>query len=698
MELEEFRKDLIETVRARAESSHDFNRAAFVDEVGERLSDAEEFTDFQACRYEGVSGRKKLKIDGYAFDEADNSLALLVANFSNEDVMPTFNASEALKSFTMLRGFLEEALQGKLTDGSTEDEVIEESQPAYGLACDLMDWHAKVTKYRFYLASDSQLKARAKDWPEDNIDGTPTEFHIWDVARFHTAYASATGRDELVVEFDKFGSKGLPCLAAAQSEGDYQAYLCMIPGVTLAGIYDQYGSRLLEGNVRTFLTTKGKVNAKIQQTIKNQPEMFFAYNNGIAATAENIVLEKTSSGMQIVSATNLQIVNGGQTTASLALAGRGAVGKRDGVDLSKVMVQMKLSVLPPDKAGELIPDIARYANSQNKVSDADFFANHPFHIRLEEFSRRLFASPAGGAQHGTHWFYERARGQYVNEQAKMTPAQKNQFKLLNPRAQLLTKTDIAKYENTWREMPSRVSMGAQKNFVHFSESITKSWASDEKQFNEEYFRNLIAIGILFRRTETLVKQQVWYQGGYRANIVTYTLAKLHNMISEQALGQQMDLRIIWDKQVVPAAVLEQITLIAKRVFEILTDPNRPKDNVTEWAKVQACWDQVKSDDIQLTSAMLASLQDLRVVTKAVKKAMDDQKTDNGIAVQISVVNVPGSEWGRMREWAIKESLLSPKQSDLLRLASKIPFKLPTEKQCVELWKLHGNLLTLGYVK
>lgn len=692
MELDEFRMDLLETVRARAESNLDFNRAGFVEEVGERLSDAEVFADFVACRFEGVSGKKKLKIDGYAFDEADNSLALLVANFSNDDLMPTFNAAEAVKAFGMLRAFVEESLRGKLTDGS-----LEESHPAHGLASALMEWHSKVTRYRFYLASDGQLKTQAKDWPEASIDGTPTEFHIWDITRFHTAYISATGRDELVVEFAEFGDQGLPCLIAAQAEGDYQAYLCMIPGVILAGIYDLYGSRLLEGNVRSFLSTRGKVNAKIQQTIRNQPEMFFAFNNGIAATAEDVVLEKTSSGIQIVSAKNLQIVNGGQTTASLAMAGRGTPGK-PGADLSKVMVQMKLSVLPTDKAGMLIPEIARYANSQNKVSDADFFANHPYHIRLEEFSRRLFASPAGGVQHGTHWFYERARGQYVNEQAKLTPPQKRQFGLQNPKSQLLTKTDVAKFENTWRGMPNKVSMGAQKNFILFAESIAKSWTEDEKQFNEDYFRNLIALAILFRRTESLVKQQDWYQGGYRANIVTYTLAKLHDMITEQSPSQRMDLRGIWGAQSVPTAVVDQIIVIAKRVFEKLTDPNRPKDNVTEWAKMQACWDQIKSEDIRLSSPVLATLQDLSVVSDAAKQAKKVQSTDNGIATQVAVLNVPGSQWGHMRAWADEKKLLTAKQSSLLYLASQIPLKLPTEKQCPQIWELYEMLVDEGYVK
>lgn len=691
MTLEEFRKDLLENVRVRAESNLDFNRVGFVEDVGQRLSDAEEFVDFVVCRFEGVIGKKNLKLDGYSFDEADNSLALLIVDYSNDDDAPSFNTADATKAFGMLRAFVEEALKGKLSDGS-----IEESQPAHGFACDLMNWQSKITKYRFYLVSDGLLKSRAKDWPEEHLNGVGTEFHIWDVARLHTAYISATGRDELIVDFNEFGG-GLPCLKAAESKGDYQAYLCMIPGVSLAQVYEKYGSRLLEGNVRTFLSIKGKVNAKIQVTIRNQPEMFFAYNNGIAATAEDVVIEQSEAGLKIVSAKNLQIVNGGQTTASLAIAARGTAGKKDAVDLSLVMVQMKLSVLPSEKAGELIPEIARYSNSQNKVSDADFFANHPYHIRLEEFSRRIFTPPAMGTQYGTHWFYERARGQYLNEQAKLTPAQKRQFLIQNPRAQMLTKTDIAKIQNTWKEFPHKVSLGAQKSFMYFSELITKNWTSDESQFNEEYFKSNVALAILFRKTEALISSQDWYQGGYRANIVTYTLAKLHNMISEQALGKQMDLRAIWDKQSVSVVVQDQITIIAKHILDLLTDEDRPKDNVTEWAKMQLCWDSVKEFEIPLSTGMMNSLQDIRELMNESKKASENQKQDNSITAQIAVIAVDGREWTRMRDWAIKNNLLNPKKLDLLKVATQIPLKIPSEKQCLLIRQIQKQLISDGYI-
>ena len=339
----------------------------------------------------------------------------------------------------------------------------------------------------------------------------------------------------------------------------------------------------------------------------------------------------------------------------------------------------------------------RYANSQNKVSDADFFSNHPYHVRLEEFSRRIFSPSTGGAQHGTHWFYERARGQYLNEQAKLTGAEKSKFTLQNPRKQLFSKTDVAKLENTWRELPHKVSMGAQKNFMVFADVIAKAWTADGKMFNEDYYKSIVALAIMFRQTESLVSQQEWYQGGYRANIVTYSLAKLHNMVSEQALGKQLNLRSVWDKQSVTGPLLLQIELITKNVFEVLTDSDRPKENVTEWAKMQACWDQVRELSLGFVSGFIESLQDLRSNVDEIGASKELQKTDDGIAIQISVIETPSFEWSRMLAWGLRGGALTPKQASLLKIAAQIPNKLPTEKQCTEIWKIRASLVDQGYI-
>ena len=686
MESDEFRKQFLEATQAGAEARETFLGEIFVEEVGNRLAEAEEVSDLEVCRFEGAGAKgRKLRVDGYSFDDADGSLLLLVADFDGEEQARSIGQADAKKSFGALRAFVEEAIAGRLTDGS-----IEESTPGFGLASDIRSRFEGVTRFRFYLATDGVLSTRVKDWPEEDLAGIPTEFHIWDMSRFHRAFQSATGRDDLDVDFAAFGGVGLSCLKAGAAEGEYEAYLCMIPGSVLAEVYEQYGSRLLEGNVRSFLSTKTKVNAGILRTIRDQPEMFFAYNNGIAATAESIELGESDAGERILKATNLQIVNGGQTTAALATCRRG------GADLSRIYVQMKLSVVPGERSEELIPFIARYANYQNKVSEADFFSNHPFHIRMEEFSRRLTTPAIGGRQYGTHWFYERARGQYVNEQSKMTKPKRTQFQLQNPRAQLFNKTDVAKLENTWQGIPHKVSLGAQKNFVLFASFVAQKWEEDNTQFNEEYFRRVVALAILFRNTERLVSAQPWYQGGYRANIVTYTLAKLSDLIAREAPRRELDLRTIWERQAVPAEVEALLVEISKGVFHVLTSPDAGVQNVTEWAKKEACWTRTKELRVVLSEEFLSKLVSKDEVRTARKDAAKMQIVDSGIAAQSEVVKISGGEWKKMKIWAEAHHVVTPKESQFLDLATAIPRKLPTDKQSQVILEIRNKIIGEGY--
>ncbi|WP_349570955.1 AIPR family protein [Azotobacter salinestris] len=693
MEIDVFRTELLESVRANALAYNDSFHSSFVSNAGERLVEAEELSDFQSCHFEGIgSNGRKLLVDGYAFDEADNSLALVVANFLGDEENSRLDPIDIKRHFGMLKAFIEESAKGVLTSGGKYS--IEESEPGFGLASDLKSWMGKVDRFRLYLISDGELSEimRSRDFPEEEINGVPTEFRIWDIIRFHRAYESATGRDNLVVDLTMGNGAGLQFLRAGGTPDEYDAYLCMIPGETLAKVYDRYGSRMLEGNIRSFLSLKGDVNKQIRNTILNKPTMFFAYNNGISATAEAVEFGMGPNGPTIVSATNLQIVNGGQTTASLALALR-----KDSADLSAVHVQMKLSVLPPESAAEMIPHIARYANSQNKVNEADFFSNHAYHVRLEEFSRRIWAPAIGGSQHQTHWFYERTRGQYLNEQSKLSRAEKNRFQLQSPRKQLLTKTDIAKLENTWRCMPQVVSLGSQKNFREFAKWISQRWEQNNAVFHEHYFRQLVALAILFRFTERFVTEQPWYQaGGYRANLVTYSLAKLKRIIDTQGDGMVLDLAKVWDSQSVPQELARQIAVISKEVAGVLTSSERLKENVTEWAKMQACWARVEQLDIPLVNELRERLVNPEVEASAQSQAKRQQIQDQGINVQMAVVALGGAKWAKICQWGKSRKLLSPKESSLLSLAASIPNKFPsTDKQYAKIWEIRNRLMKEG---
>lgn len=408
-----FRDEWIAALSKAASDEGETEATTFVDDSGRRLTEAEEFDDFQRCRFaRSVPGQDPMRIDGYAFDEADGSLALVITDFCGAPEMPSIAVEEARALFNLAESYAAAALAGGLSrEGNAAGD------PGIGLAADIVRQQPGISRLRLYLVTD-----RLADFAGDSFDGRalagiPVELHAWDVARFNKAWASDSGRDDLEVDFRDSSGKGIAALHAGSAE-DYEGFLCTVSGAMLASIYERHGSRLLEGNVRSFLSTKGKINTGIQQTIAEKPAMFFAYNNGIAATAEAVEFDEESS--RIVRAVNLQIVNGGQTTASLAAA------SRLGHDLSKVWVQMKLSVLPPARAANLIPLIARFANSQNKVNESDFFANHPYHLRLEQLSKQVLA-PAFAGDVPTRWYYERSRGQYVNDQKNLSTKSGKEF-------------------------------------------------------------------------------------------------------------------------------------------------------------------------------------------------------------------------------------------------------------------------------
>jgi len=690
MNLEEFRKEILENVAAHAAANQEFRHSAFVEHCLRLLEDADEVADVITSFYRGTGSKNRNSgADAYSVDEADGSMRLFIADFGGEAEAGSLTHTDARAWFSRLQTFCEDAFSGKSV------REFEESTPAFALASVLSQTQSTITRLRFYLLTDSIISTRIRDLPEMNISGIPTDLHIWDVSRFFRVFESRTGRDELEVDFVSLLPGGLQCIAASVDSTQYEAYLCVIPGDALAAIYETYGSRLLEGNVRSFLTVRGKVNKGIRNTILQCPEMFFAFNNGIACTATSVETEHTKDGFRILKAKDLQIVNGAQTTASLASA-----HGNDRATLKSVFVQMKLSVIPPEQAGEVIPQISRCANSQNKVSEADFFSNHEFHRRIEQIARRLWAPAAGGAQFETHWFYERARGQYLNEQSRLTPAERKKFVLLNPRHQVITKTDLAKFENTWRQLPHNVSQGAQKNFLAFSNFASDEWTRNSDQFNDDYFKRLVGKALLFRTTEKIVTEQPWYQGGYRANIVTYAISKLVNMIQQQAPTYVFDLRQLWSQQLVPAPLISAIELIAKAVFEVIVTPDVALQNVTEWCKKELCWKRTMEAQVQfdvtrkLRSLLIEKENDLELQRSSRK----EQRVDNGIENQQLVLQLGSSYWSKARKWASEQAITSPDEDGILAVAAAMPRKLPTEKQSWRLIQIKEKLELEGFPK
>jgi hypothetical protein len=693
MNVEDFRSDWVGNLRVAAEANQSDPHSEFVIDAVDQLQEAEEVENVELGYFEGIGPKgTKLVIDGYAFDSVDKSCVLLISDFSNSDQLETLTPSDIDRLYNRMHFLVEAALSGYIIDNK-----FEESTTGYSFAVEVnrLFKNGEISKFRFYILTDKKLSERVKNIQKSPIAGKKVDLNAWDINRFFHLYTSAQGKEEIEIDSSSLAGGGIPYVSATDGE-DYSAYLAVVPGQFLADTYLQYGSRLLEGNVRSFLSIRGKVNKAIRGTILQEPDMFFAYNNGIAATASAIETSVENNIAVITRINDMQIINGGQTTASIANA-----VIQDKANLEGVFIPMKLSVVDHDKAKEMIPIISRSANSQNKVDEADFFSNHPYHIRIEEYSRRVLAPPVDGNQYQTAWFYERARGQYVQEQMKLTRSERIRYQLKNPKAQLLRKVDVAKFINSYEQKPHIVSRGAQFNMRNFAESIDRQWKVSDQgaDFSEFYWKKLIALAIVFKTTERIVSNQQWYQEikAYRANIVTYSIAVIMNQITKKHKEKTIDFLRIWNSQSIPAELESQLIKTTKEVFDFITRDDRTTLNVTEWAKKEECWKRAEVFDFTLLSNFTNTL--ISTGDEQVEKviAQKEQKVSNQISAEIELINLGSDYWKKVLDFGRNDRLLSEMEDGLLNVAASFETtgRIPSDKQAKLIMQIRNRLYDEG---
>lgn len=688
MTFEEFAQRAYE--EAEFNSSYDgiSLKEAYINYVTEIMMDAEEIDDFNYLYFEGFGkNNKSIRIDGYSYSELDECLNIFVCT----DI--TYGHEGNLTQ-TKIKEFFQRAVNF-VAEASYIIETCEESSPGYGLAYDITNKYKNIKRYRFYIITDMPLSERVKNVKSGDINGIEVNYNVWDIKRVYELFESSQIKEDITIDMKKYAEKGIPCLLANSNE-NYYSYLCNVPGLLLANIYNEYGSRLLEGNVRSFLQLKGNANKNIRNTILNDPEMFFAYNNGIAGTASEVTVESIEGQRYITSIKSLQIVNGGQTTASLARAL--LKDKKDGSEesIKKVFVPMKLSVVSEVKAAEMIPNIACFANSQNKISDSDLFSNHPFHIRLEKISRSTIAPAVDGKQYGTYWYYERAAGQYRQETYKMKESEKNKFEEKNPSKQMFKKTDLAKYWNVWNLKPHIASKGGQSAFREFATYVSKQWSEDESAINKVFFQNVVSIIIIWKNAEKIIKNQDWFNS-YRANIVAYTISMIFNKVKKEYPSYTIDLNSIWQRQNISKAWEKEIAYVSKLAYDHLTKEDREVENVTEWAKRESCWDSAKKIKFDLFNDFVEELEDLDIQKNAEKQGKKDQKLMNGIDAQTFVYNYGVDKWKKLAEWNKTHRVLSPVELSFVDAAISIEKnRIPTEKQCPKIIQVLNKARENGY--
>ncbi len=690
MEIEEFRKEMLYEIENNSLINISDDTTEFMAMYVKLLIDIEEILDVDLYDVEVIGPRNRRgRIDGITLDESDNTLRLFVCDFSGAPNIESLTTTDASNSVKRVTNYLEFSIDDYIT------ENCDESSQANQAAQLLKELFNNTYKIIIYVLTD---KIVTRDLNVNHIGkfkGKNIEVRIYDIEKYYNNIMSTREREKLEINVSEFGHDGIYAVKALEStEEEYSSYLGVINGDLLAKLYIKYGSRLLEGNVRSFLSVRGKINKGIRNTIKNEPELFFAYNNGIAATATDIEVVENENGLVITKLTDFQIINGGQTTASIA----NAVIK-DKLVVERVQVPIKLSILSSDRANEMIPNIARYANSQNKVEESDFFSNSPFHRRFEELSRKILAPSKQNEIYDTVWYYERAKGQYTQEQMKLSRAQVTKFKKRYPKNQVINKVQLAKYLMTYERKPEIVSKGNQRNMREFAKIIEKQWEKNSNEFNKYYFQKSIAIAIMFKETEKLVSSEDWYKSikAYRMNIVTYSLALIFDQVDKLGhKGLGFDFLRVWKKQDLYPALRRQIKILAYEVFEFITRDDRLTLNVTEWCKKEICWKRALKENWTFTDEFIQSLISLDEEKNREDSGKKEQKQLAGIEAQTHVINMGSDYWKDGLEYGKKLGVLS--EIDISFLFSALDFtkKIPSEKQSIKICSIEEKLKNEGY--
>jgi len=535
-------------------------------------------------------GRNHFAIDGYDIDEDDGLMTIVAVVDSHASIeldrpwpevtCPKKDLDMAIK---MMLGAIDSISKG-------EDPALDESDPAHDLIRSLRtEYRADNGRVTCCILTTGSVTSQGASVASDSS----VRIAVWDADRL--VRTRKNGREQLVANFQTIG--GLPCLVSDHEaneiqEGRVGVLITKVPGQFLASLYEEYRMRLMERNVRAFLQFTGKVNKGIRETIRTEPEHFLSFNNGISVTASKVTLRKSAEGTyHLLSADDFQIVNGGQTTASIARCVR-----EDKADVSAIGVAMKLTVVPESLIDELVPRISRYANTQNKIQETDFFANNPWHIEMERHSRELEADrDADSEGQPIRWYYERVRGQYAEELAKLsTVPQKNKFKERNPSRTKFTKTDLSRYLLSWEQEAHSVSLGGQKCFARLMSVLgaTTTTADTSQLPGAEDFKRVCCLAILQRKGERISTELGIV--GYRANLVAYAISVLSKLTEKK-----LPWRKIWSLQDIPPDIDQALRIAIPACDKAIRDSAGAK-NISEWAKRAECREYVLSQRIILS--------------------------------------------------------------------------------------------------
>ena len=656
-ELSQYIEDFNREVRSRADANDYEVEEAFTEVFGDALVEYGEIDDYQPASW--LDKNIGARVDAYHFDDDMETISIVIniwKDWNGYDISDgRLTNSEIDATAKRAINFLNRALSGKLPA-----ERIDEGHPAYDLAQTISELKDELTKARVIVISDGKAPPReGMIYEEGPIEASLV---VWDIQRLFNRQKTGE-REGITIDFNDYGGP-VPCVTQKSENGYYTTYLAFVSGEMLADLYEHHKTRLLEMNVRVFLSQRVKVNQGIRDTIRNEPSMFGAYNNGITVYAEDLhTVELDNGSMALSVVEDFQIVNGGQTTASLY-----HTRKTHKADLSDTFVQMKVMVIHEsakpesmDKASrlsdELVPRIGRFSNTQNKIQMSDLHANDPPHPELHSISQKLPAPDPTGGTRETYWWYEKSRGSWdENRRLKgKTVAQRRHYDAQYPRSQRFDKGLFSKVWYSFHQRPHTVSLGPQKCFAEFNSNLLKEEVEIAKEapgYWTEYFKRTVGLLLIWKALDKRIHQRIraGMYHGFKQNRLAYTLA----LLSKETKGK-LDLVYFWQKQSVPEPVMEYLLCLSDVVHDHITDLPTGVSLVPEWCKKEDCWKVLKDKKIHCSPPPL-----IKELTQTKRKGAKPRKSEGDEAIEWCVTR--GSQaWMDLSSFLKQRNLMGGKQ-------------------------------------
>lgn len=577
------------------------NQSLLLSEVLPSMLDAKliDSEDWNNCYY--ISTKENLKVNGYCVNDTGERLQIFLIDESSIDLSKKDDdLLISLKShyetqFKRGTKFLNKAIKRHLND-EIQDSSPVKALTSYLSSSEGIDQYDVIEIFLISLTSTVSLMGQEPqpkriDFENDKLtisyslgrESKSKEIlvkkRLIDLNFLYNVLISQGNREALTVDFEDMFSTSIETIKAADEE-HFESYLCVLPAKILAGLYKEHSTRLLEKNVRSFLQFRG-VNKGIRETIRIEPEKFIAYNNGLTITASAGEIYNENGKVFIRSLTDFQIVNGGQTTATIYFT------HKDGFDISNVNVMAKINVArktSEDELEELISNISTYSNAQSRVSKVDLRSRNPQLVKLKSLSESVL-TPSGHK-----WFFERAKGEF-NTKLRIAGSNKNRLKKEYPIGRRFSKEQLAKYYNAWGDHPYLVKKGGEKVFRVFIEEICGEGSNKKAiKINRSFYEELIAKVILFRKLEKIYGQGKNSMGQIRSAVIPYSIAIVYKY-TDGSKKTPFDLLKIWLQEGLEDDLERYFTNLLKLVNNLIKQYSK-SDDYGEYSKKKELWEDI----------------------------------------------------------------------------------------------------------